>query len=55
MLIDNDFKIVKSISYKVDEVIADFTAEPNDYIEIAIEPISDKINSKDLLAFAAEV
>jgi len=55
MLIDNDFKVVKNVSYKVDEVIADFTSEPNDYIEIKIEPISDKINAKDLLAFAAEV
>ena len=55
ILIDNDFKIIKSISYKVDEVITDFTSDPNDYIEIKIEPISDKVNVKDLLAFAAEV
>ena len=55
MLIDNDFKIVKNVAYKVDEVIADFTSEPHDWIELKIEPISDKISAKDLLAFAAEI
>ncbi len=55
MLIDNDFRIIKNVIYKVDEVIEDFTSEPNDYIELKIETISDKITPKDLLAFVAEV
>ncbi len=55
LLIDNDFKIVKSVSYTVEEVMEDFTAEPNDYIELKIEPISTKVNPKDLVSFAAEV
>ena len=55
ILIDNDFKIVKNVFYEVDEVISNFNGEYNDYVVINIEPISDKIDSKELLTFVWEV
>ena len=55
LLIDNDFKIVKTVTYEVEEVMADFSSEPNDYVTIKIEPISDKIDPKDLISFAGEI
>jgi len=55
LLIDNDFKVVKSVTYSVDEQISDFNWDYTDNIIIKIEPISDKINAKDLLSFVWEV
>jgi len=55
LLIDNDFKVVNNVSYSVEEVMLDFSSEPNDYVTLNIEPISDKIDAKDLVAFAGEV
>ncbi len=54
MLIDNDFKVVKNVSYDVDEVISDFDWEYNDYVVINLETISDKVDAKEVLAFAWE-
>ena len=55
LLIDNDFKIVKNVTYKIDEVIGDFSGEYHDFVEILVEPISSKIDPKELLSFAGEV
>jgi hypothetical protein len=55
MLIDNDFKVVRRVSYTVDEVLSDFNSAPSDYVSIRVETISPKISSKELITFAAEV
>jgi DNA-directed RNA polymerase subunit alpha len=55
LLIDNDFKVVKNVTYRVEEVIENFSWEYNDYVEIVIEPISPKVDPKQLLSFAWEV
>lgn len=55
ILIDNDFKVVKNVSYEVDEVISDFDWEYNDYVIINIETISDNVDAKQILTFAWEV
>jgi hypothetical protein len=51
LLIDNDFKVVKNVTYEVEEVISDFTGDYNDFVVIKIETISDKIDAKELLTF----
>ena len=55
LLIDNDFKVVRNVSYSVEEVISDFAGEYNDYVVIKIEPISPKVNVKELLSFVWEI
>ncbi len=55
LLIDNDFKVVKDASYEVEEVIGDLAGDYNDYVVIKIEPISEKIDTKELLSFVWEV
>jgi len=55
LLIDNDFKVVKDASYEVEEVIGDLAGDYNDYVVIKIEPISEKIDTKELLSFIWEV
>ena len=55
LLIDNDFKVVKNVSYNVEEIMSDFSSEPSDYINIKVEPISDKVDPKDLVSFAGEI
>ena len=35
--------------------MSDFSSEPSDYIDIKVEPISDKIDAKDLISFAGEI
>jgi len=55
LLIDNDFKVVKTVTYSVEEQISDFNGDYNDNLIIKIEPISEKIDSKELLTFVWEV
>jgi len=55
LLIDNDFKLVKNITYKVNEVISDLTGDYSDIVEISLETISEKIDPKELMTFAGEV
>jgi len=55
LLIDNDFKVVKNVSYTVDEIMSDFSSEPSDYVNIRLEPVSSKLDAKDLIAFAWEI
>ncbi len=55
LLIDNDFTVVKTVTYSVEEQISDFNGDYTDNLIIKIEPISDKIDSKELLSFVWEV
>ena len=55
LLIDNDFKVVKNVTYEVEEIISDFNGDYNDFVVIKIEPISEKIDPKELLTFVWEV
>ena len=53
--IDNSFKIIKYITYEVDEILTDFIWWSKDKIKIKMETISDKISPKDVISFIAEV
>ena len=55
LLIDNDFKVVKTATYSVEEQISDLNGDYNDNLIIKIEPISEKIDSKELLTFVWEI
>ncbi len=55
MLIDNDFNVVDSIKYNVEEVIEDFSWTMKDILHIEIKMLSDKISAKDLLSYAATI
>lgn len=55
ILIDNSFGVVQNVSYDVEEVISDFSWDYNDYLNINIESVSDKIDPKEVLTFAWEV
>lgn len=55
ILIDNSFGVVKNVSYDVEEVISNFNWDYNDYLNINIESVSDKIDPKEVLTFAGEV
>lgn len=55
ILIDNDFMLVKNVSYEVEEIISDFSWDYTDYVVIKMETISDKVSAKDILSFVWEV
>lgn len=55
ILIDNDFMVIKSIEYEVEEVLEDFVWWVKDLLRIKIETISEKISPKDVLTFAWEI
>lgn len=55
LLIDNSFKVVKYVTYEVEEQLTDFTWWYKDIVTLKLETISDKISVKDLVTFAAEV
>jgi len=55
LLIDNDFSLIKKVTYDIEEQILDLWWDSNDMLNIHIETISPDISAKDLLSFAWEV
>ncbi len=55
LLIDNEFKLVDSIKYEVEEVIEDFTGATKDLLTMTIKSSYSKISAKEIIMFAGEV
>ncbi len=55
ILIDNDFRVVDSVKYTVEEVIDDFAWSMKDKLIIDVKMKYDTVSSKDFMAFAWEV
>ncbi len=55
LLIDNEFKLVDSVSYAVEEVIDDFTGATKDSLILDVGMLYDGVSAKEILMFAGEV
>lgn len=55
LLIDNDFQLVDSVSYEVEEVIEDFIGWMKDRLVLTVSSISDWVSPQQLLTFSWEV
>ena len=55
LLIDNEFKLVESIKYDVEEVIEDFTGSTKDLLVLDVKPLYPTITPKEIVMFAGEV
>ncbi len=55
LLIDNDFKLVDSVSYTVEEVIDDFTGATKESLVLDLGMLYDGVSPKEIVMFAGEV
>ncbi len=55
LLIDNDFKLVDSVSYRVEEVIDDFTGATKESLVLDLGMLYDGVSAKEVVMFAGEV
>ncbi len=55
LLIDNEFKLVESIKYEVEEVIEDFTGSTKDLLVFDIKAWYSGVSSKEVVMFAGEI
>lgn len=55
LLIDNEFKLVDSIKYEVEEVIEDFTGSTKDLLVLEIKAWYTWVSSKEIVMFAGEI
>ncbi len=55
LLIDNDFKLVDSVSYTVEEVIDDFTGATKESLMLELWMLYDGVSAKEVVMFAGEV
>lgn len=55
LLIDNEFKLVDSIQYEVEEVIEDFTGSTKDLLVLEIKAWYSGVSSKEIVMFAWEI
>lgn len=55
LLIDNEFKLVDSIQYDVEEVIEDFTGSTKDLLVLNVKAGYAGISSKEIVMFAGEI
>lgn len=55
LLIDNDFKAVRYVTYSVEEVIDDFIWWSKDKLTIEIQSVSPLLTGQEILSFAWEV
>lgn len=55
LLIDNDFKLVDSVKYDVNEVIEDFNWSTKDSLIIEVKTQFEQVSPKEMLQFAGEV
>lgn len=55
LLIDNEFKLVDSIQYEVEEVIEDFTGSTKDLLVLDIKAWYSGVSSKEIVMFAGEI
>lgn len=55
LLIDNDFKLVDSVKYDVNEVIEDFNGSTKDTLVIEVKTQFQQVSPKEMLQFAWEV
>jgi DNA-directed RNA polymerase subunit alpha len=55
LLIDNDFKAVRYVTYEVEEVIDDFIGWSKDKLTIDIQSVSPLLTGQEILSFAGEV
>lgn len=55
MLIDNDFKAVRYVTYDVEDVIDDFIGGSKDKLTIELQTTSPLLTGQEVLSFAGEV
>lgn len=55
LLIDNEFKLVDSIKYEVEEVIEDFTGSTKDLLVLEIKTWYSGVSAKEIVMFAGEI
>lgn len=55
LLIDNEFKLVESIKYEVEEVIEDFTGSTKDSLILDVKAWYSGVSAKEVVMFAGEV
>lgn len=55
LLIDNDFKAVRYITYQVEEVIDDFIGGSKDKLIVEVQTVSPLLTGQEVLSFAGEV
>lgn len=55
LLIDNEFKLVDSIQYQVEEVIEDFTGSTKDLLVLEVKAWYSGVSSKEIVMFAGEI
>ncbi|MDD3263126.1 MAG: DNA-directed RNA polymerase subunit alpha C-terminal domain-containing protein [Candidatus Absconditabacteria bacterium] len=55
LLIDNEFKLVDSIKYEVEEVIEDFTGSTKDLLVLEIKTGYSGVSAKEIVMFAGEI
>ncbi|MDP2670146.1 MAG: DNA-directed RNA polymerase subunit alpha C-terminal domain-containing protein [bacterium] len=55
LLIDNDFKAVRYMTYAVEEVIDDFAGGSKDKLILEIQTLSSELSGQEVLSFAGEV
>ncbi len=55
LLIDNEFKLVDSIKYEVEEVIEDFTGSTKDLLVLEVKTWYNNVSAKEIIMFAGEI
>jgi DNA-directed RNA polymerase alpha subunit len=55
LMIDNDFKLVDSVTYEVEEIIEDFTGGTKDNLVLEVKSGYKSISAKEIVMFAGEV
>ncbi len=55
LLIDNEFKLVDSVKYEVEEIIDDFTGSIKESLVLEIGMLFDTVSPKEIVMFAGEV
>lgn len=55
LLIDNEFKLVDSVKYEVEEIIDDFTGSIKESLVLEVGMLFDTIPAKEIVMFAGEV
>ncbi len=53
LLIDNDFRLVEYVKYEIEEVVEDFIGTSKDRLIIEVGAVSDKVDIKQVISFAA--
>jgi len=55
LMIDNDFKLVDSVTYEVEEIIEDFTWGTKDNLVLTVKSGYKNVSPKEIVMFAGEV